>query len=1066
MAWTRPSLALQRLRRWREQFPFEDDQIFANRLAAAGLTERDCLAVLGRPSTKACAIFAEVTPEWVTTLCDAFDRAPADRADAQDIEQLTVTDALPLVGPLVQRERARLRAGALEISRRYSTVPFDAESLDGLLLGPLTAHLRWMLNRTLVLELHLARHRGLLRGESSESRYQSFLERLRESDAARAIFRDYPVLARQVLRAATQWTDSMLEFVERLSADWSAIQARFCPQHVPGPLTQLLGGAGDRHRNGRSVLIVTFASGFRLVYKPRSLGIDRHFDELLQWVNAWGWKPAFRTLEVLDRGDYGWQEFVAAVPCHSEPEVTRFYERQGGNLALLYLLNAVDFHHHNLIACGEHPLLVDREGLLHPWIAPGGANHFSSLAATALASSVVRSGLLPQPRFLGSPAIPDISGLGTVEGQLTPFDVPQWEAGGTDEMRYVRRPAPMRGARNRPTLGGAQVELAEQTESIAKGFRRLYELLLAHRQELLSDTGPLARFRADEVRVVLRSTQTYGVLLEESFHPDMLQDAVEREFLFDRLWGVVEQAPEMRRIVPAEQQALQRGDVPHFTTRPDSRDLWTCTGERIPEFLEEPSLPRIFQRLAGFSEGDLELQLWILRASLGARATTRVHTRTSSLAPDRGASSYDLRERSVAAACRIGDRLDQLALRQGDEVGWLGYELTAKDSWSIVPLGIDLYNGSAGVTLFLAWLGTITGVARYSELARAALSNLLQESERQQPLIRRIGGFEGWGSQIYLLTQLGALWRDMALLDRANEITDRLPELIKDDEHFDLIGGAAGCILSLLGLQHTTSSQKALDVARLCGDRIVDQAVAMPEGIGWINSTSRHLGLAGLSHGASGIALALLELAASTGDERYRATAMAGLAYERTLYDVTQRNWKDLRDATLSQRQDDGISQSLPTAWCHGAPGIGLARLQMLPHLGEPEVRAEIEVAIDTTQANGFGDNHSLCHGDLGNLEFLSQAADALNLPHLRNEVEQRQGGIAACVAQGDWVCGINAGIETPGLMTGLAGIGYGLLRFAEPNRVPSVLTLARTREQVASDNGRLRSTQSLRFGE
>jgi lantibiotic modifying enzyme len=32
--------------------------------------------------------------------------------------------------------------------------------------------------------------------------------------------------------------------------------------------------------------------------------------------------------------------------------------------------------------------------------------------------------------------------------------------------------------------------------------------------------------------------------------------------------------------------------------------------------------------------------------------------------------------------------------------------------------------------------------------------------------------------------------------------------------------------------------------------------------------------------------------------------------------------------------------------------------------------------------------------------------------------------------------------VESPGLMTGLAGIGYGLLRVAAPARVPSVLTL------------------------
>ena len=34
------------------------------------------------------------------------------------------------------------------------------------------------------------------------------------------------------------------------------------------------------------------------------------------------------------------------------------------------------------------------------------------------------------------------------------------------------------------------------------------------------------------------------------------------------------------------------------------------------------------------------------------------------------------------------------------------------------------------------------------------------------------------------------------------------------------------------------------------------------------------------------------------------------------------------------------------------------------------------------------------------------------------------------------WVCSTPRGLESPGLMTGLAGIGYALLRIAEPERV------------------------------
>ena len=72
------------------------------------------------------------------------------------------------------------------------------------------------------------------------------------------------------------------------------------------------------------------------------------------------------------------------------------------------------------------------------------------------------------------------------------------------------------------------------------------------------------------------------------------------------------------------------------------------------------------------------------------------------------------------------------------------------------------------------------------------------------------------------------------------------------------------------------------------------------------------------------------------------------------------------------------------TAWCHGAPGIGLARLCSLQHLDDAAIRAEIGTALQTTLAQGFGGNHSLCHGDLGNLELLLQASEMLDDPQWR----------------------------------------------------------------------------------
>jgi len=115
----------------------------------------------------------------------------------------------------------------------------------------------------------------------------------------------------------------------------------------------------------------------------------------------------------------------------------------------------------------------------------------------------------------------------------------------------------------------------------------------------------------------------------------------------------------------------------------------------------------------------------------------------------------------------------------------------------------------------------------------------------------------------------------------------------------------------------------------------------------------------------------------------------------------------------------------------------------MLTHLDTPRIREDIHVAVRTTLEHGFGSNHSLCHGDLGNLEFIFQAGRLLDCPEYQASAEHMCAVILESIREGGWMCGVPLSAETPGIMTGLAGIGFELLRLAHPQRVPSVLSLS-----------------------
>jgi lantibiotic modifying enzyme len=157
-----------------------------------------------------------------------------------------------------------------------------------------------------------------------------------------------------------------------------------------------------------------------------------------------------------------------------------------------------------------------------------------------------------------------------------------------------------------------------------------------------------------------------------------------------------------------------------------------------------------------------------------------------------------------------------------------------------------------------------------------------------------------------------------------------------------------------------------------------------------------------------------------------------------------QENWPDFRNFNLPGAEPSAKEQlKYAITWCHGAPGIGLARLRSLAHIDTPDIRSDIDAAVNTTISRGFGGNHSLCHGDLGNLDVLLDAALTLKNGELTDRVYRIAGSILEASKTHGWLCGVPSGVETPGLLTGLAGIGYELLRLAEPERVPSVLTLA-----------------------
>jgi lantibiotic modifying enzyme len=914
-----------------------------------------------------------------------------DFDDDDEDEDENKSDVLGAVRPQVARVFGQFREVLETVLRRHPGAPVSAAVGERVFLSGLARQVLEVMTPTLVVELNAARANGMLRGDTVDARFHNFLDDLDDGSRAPTMLGRYPVLGELLRTVLTARADARVECLRHLCEDWPAIEECW-PALAETRLERVVASVGVRCCGGRVALVFEFEPAGLLIYRPWSIAVDVHFQELLAWLNLRGANPAFRTMRMLDRGDHGWVEAVAvaaAVGCEAR---TRFHERLGGLMALLHVLEAAGLSGAHVVAHGEYPLLVDAELLFQSRARhridrgeAGDGGSVGVLAAEGLAQSILRTGLLAR------------SGLGG-ERQMV---CAEW------------------------------LESLRDVMAVERGFARMSRLLCALRPELVMSDGPLWRFSNDRVRVRLRPLAVYEGLLIEATSPDVLRDGVERERLFDRLWEEVDEAPELARVIHAEREDLERGDVPCFRTMPASHAIWTSTGIELPGFYDRSGLEQVESHLRRLTDDDLDRERWLLRSSL-LSAGGSIPSASDALGGPLMVPPLEPKD-YVEAAVRVARRLEKLAFVDGVRAGWSGLAMdhgamvgegdaSAGIQWSIEPLEVGLGDGASGVALFLARLASVTGEARHRLFAEQAAVGLLEALEARGALLS-IGAFTGWGGVIYALAHLGVLLESCDYVDRAEGLVPLVGALVDGDEALDIRSGAAGAIMGLAALQVVRPSERNVSVIRACASRLLVRAERLPIGYGWRVGVSGREPMIGFPDGAAGIVLALLTAAELTEDPALRDIAYQAIEFERSGFVPAARNWPER------------------ATWCRGAPGIGLGRLAGLRYVDSWRVRSEILDAVKATMKSGFGGNHSLCHGDLGNVEFLTVAAARFGDVPLRRDVAQIAAGVMRGIDERGWRCGTVREVETPGYLTGLAGIGDGLLRVAE-TRLPSVLML------------------------
>lgn len=452
------ALSKKRVQTWYAQEPFEDNQYFDAFLDQNGWVEETFINALGCNPSRITSE-SEKLHKWWQTIEECYELEPEFSADNSTIETNNqFAGLINLVSPLIKVAECRLMSHVEALAATHPRVPFQVSEIVALWKADLPEQLLLMLSKTLILELNIARLRNRLQGSTSHERFTAFALQLRNHSFSLAILQEYPVLARKLYRAVQQWECFGYAFFNHLYTDFEALVNKLLAGKLPGSIQKIKQGTGDRHNDGKSVVQIHFSSGARLVYKPRPLTIDFHFQQLLNRLNEeYNWTP-FKPVNILDRDGYGWMEFVPTKECKDLVEVHKFYRRHGALLALLYALESTDFHFENLIANGEFPVLIDLESLFQPRFDDAVRQDGVQIANRTAVFSVLRVGLLPQRIFSRDNTIGvEVSGIGAEPGQMTPNRIPQWDNVATDKMHLIRERVPMPSANNRPMLNGKDV---------------------------------------------------------------------------------------------------------------------------------------------------------------------------------------------------------------------------------------------------------------------------------------------------------------------------------------------------------------------------------------------------------------------------------------------------------------------------------------------------------------------------------------------------------------------------------------------------------------------------------
>lgn len=875
-------------------------------------------------------------------------------------------------------------------------------------------HLQTICIRTLIVEMHTYKEKGLLIQGTPEEEYYFFCEVcVKKRKFLTDMMEKYPAFIWCIEERINRLVDFYTEVIGRFKRDKGKICEMFNTQEIEY-IAEICSTASDLHNQGRQVLKIELNNGATVLYKPHSMENEYQYMRLLEWIAGKTGIEQY-SYPFLSFQEYSWCSVVSHDCCYTEEELRRYYKRLGSQLFLVYLLGTKDLHSENVIAHGEYPVLIDLETLVNIQYNQDRKTAYQEICYQ-LTNSVLYTGLLPFYYFNQDGKGINASAISGAGGQKYPFKIPTIIRGKTSDMKIVYRHPESIQAQNLAMLDKEFITPARFEKDLISGFQDTYYCVMKNRETFRNE---LYQLRHSASRYLVLDTQRYSMLLSTSYHPSFLMDRVNREMFLYSLWKG--RMNEREDVVESEIKSLLQGDIPYFWYQLDDVDLIVSSGKRIKHYFSEVPIDIIFKKLDALNLEDMRRQGEYIKMSLQLMPDNIKRFENKCYKVGKPNQMHKRHNKQIHDAINIlMERLIKYAVWNSDrtEVSWFTVQLSSfgKPTWEIRPMNMYLYNGLAGMLLITYELQK-RKMQEVQELYHTICRMLFTYTDFMYEKagknhVKNTGMYDGEASVLYTYYLLYTNGGGDKYLDYARKHASVVEHLLEYDQKYDLLMGNAGAAMALIYLYEITNEREYLLSAEWAVEFLERNAVECRGGIGWITEDGIPP-FAGVAHGNSGILMPITALWRYTGNHKYKLLIEKVLKYEDVLFDEGIQNWTDVR-GNIPEDEHGAI------AWCHGVGGILLSRVICYEIINDErlkkKLKSDIIAAYRKLIAYWRRDSWCLCHGCCGNLWILEQT---------KNVVEKIVGKveIPSIFTDNNKVSLLIQEQLNPGLMNGYGGI-------------------------------------------